>query len=208
MRMLVDHFMCRDGRSEDAARRNYQTALGTLLIFFKDHALPLVEDVEIDGALVACSNHCFVQGVQHHHGSQLLTAVMVRWPSFSRFGSRVLLRFHRCLKEWRQLTPARTRRAMPAPVWEGIAAHLALLNHLHNSVHSHPAGDLHAAVRASSIEKERSCLTACATSPVLVDRDRGFRNWSVYQNWNPRRGYVGKATTSPARKRLIGKIYA
>ena len=25
-----------------------------------------------------------------------------------------------------------------------------------------------------------------ATSPVLVDRDRSFRNWSVYQNWNPR----------------------
>ena len=45
-------------------------------------ALPLVEDVEIDGVLVAYSNDCFVEGVQHHHGSQLLAAVMDRWPSF------------------------------------------------------------------------------------------------------------------------------
>ena len=39
-----------------------------------------------------CSGRVFQQllcpGVQHHHGSQLLAAVMVRWPSFSRFGSR------------------------------------------------------------------------------------------------------------------------
>ena len=45
-----------------------------------------------DGALVAYSNGCFVQGVQHHSGSQLLAAVMDRWPSFSRFGSNKLPR--------------------------------------------------------------------------------------------------------------------
>ena len=33
-------------------------------------------------------------------------------------------RFHRCLKGWRQLTLARTRRAVPAPVWEGNCNHL------------------------------------------------------------------------------------
>ena len=37
-------------------------------------------------------------GVQHHYGSQLLAAVMDGWPSFSRFGSRQLPSFHRCLK--------------------------------------------------------------------------------------------------------------
>ena len=99
LRMLVDHLMCRDGRSEEsllerrvvrtlAARRNYETALGTFLKFVKERALPLVEDVEIDGVLVAYSNDCFIQGVQHHHGSQLRAALMDRWPSFSRFGSR------------------------------------------------------------------------------------------------------------------------
>ena len=40
--------------------------------------LPVVEDVEIDGALVAYSNDCFLQGVQHHSGSQFLAAVKDR----------------------------------------------------------------------------------------------------------------------------------
>ena len=33
--------------------------------------------------------------------------------------------------EWRQLTPERTRRALPAPVWEDIAAQLTRLNQPH-----------------------------------------------------------------------------
>ena len=70
-----------------AARVIQQTALGTLFKFVKERTLQLVENVEIDGALVAYSNDCFVQGVQHHHGSQFLTAVMCRWLSFSRFES-------------------------------------------------------------------------------------------------------------------------
>ena len=44
--------------------------------FVKERAFPLVEDVEIDGALVAYSNDCFVQGIQHHHGSLVLAVVM------------------------------------------------------------------------------------------------------------------------------------
>ena len=42
-------------------------------------------------------------------------------------------------------------------------------------VHPHFAGNVHASVRVSGIEKERSCPTACATSPMLVGRDRSFR---------------------------------
>ena len=38
---------------------------------------------------------------------------------------------HRCLQEWRHLIPARTRQTMPAPVWEGIATPLNVLNHPH-----------------------------------------------------------------------------
>ena len=86
--MMIDHLMRRDGRSEEShlerrdmrtlsARRNYQTAIGKFLKFVKERALPLDEDVEIDGALVAYSND-FVQGFQHHHGSQLLATVMDR----------------------------------------------------------------------------------------------------------------------------------
>ena len=47
---------------------------------------------------------------------------------FSLSESRKLPRFHRCFKGWRRPTLERTRRAMPAPVWEGIAAQLTLLN--------------------------------------------------------------------------------
>ena len=76
--ILVDHLMCRYGELEElesllkrravgalAARRSHQTALGKFL-------------------------KCFVLGVHHHHGSQLVAAVKDRWPSFSRFGSSKL----------------------------------------------------------------------------------------------------------------------
>ena len=90
-----------DGRSEDsllerravktlAARHNPKTSLGKFLMVVQMRALPLVEDVEVDGALVAYSNDCSVQGVQHHNGSQHLVAMMERWPSFSRYGSSKL----------------------------------------------------------------------------------------------------------------------
>ena len=101
--MLVDHLLCRDRRLEEsllerragrtvAARQNHQTALGKFLKFVQKSTLPLVENVEIDGALVAHSNACSAQGVQHHNGSQLLAAVMYRWPPFSSCGSSILPR--------------------------------------------------------------------------------------------------------------------
>ena len=107
-------------------------------------------------SLVAYSNDCFVQGVQHRQGSQLLAAVVDRSPPFSHFGSRKLPSFHRCLQGWRQLTPARTRRAIPVPAWEGIASQLTLLNNLHMAgiVHPQLVDDAHASVRSSGIEKE------------------------------------------------------
>ena len=143
-----------------AARRTYQTALGTFLKFVKERALPLVEEVEFDGVLVAYSNDCFVQGVPHHHGSQLLAAVMDRWPSFSRFGSRKLPRLSRFVK-------GSHLRAFDEHCRPCNTTHPSQSSS-YGSVHPHFAGNLHASVRASGIEKERSCLTACATSPVLV----------------------------------------
>ena len=93
--------------------------------------LSQVEDVEIDVALVAYSNDCFRQGVQHHHGSLFLAAVMDRWPSFSHFVSEKTSEVSSMLEGWRQPTPARAQWALPAPVWEGIAAQLTSLNQLH-----------------------------------------------------------------------------
>ena len=52
----------------------------------------------------------------------------------------------------------------------------------HDCVHPHFAGNADASVRASGIEKEGFCPTACATSPMLVGRNRSLRNWSVHQD--------------------------
>ena len=52
--------------------------------------------------------------------------------------------------------------------------------------HSRLIGNLHASVRGYGIEKEGSCPTADATSPLLVGRDRSIRNWSVHQDRSPR----------------------
>ena len=87
-----------------AARQNHQLTLGKFFKFVvQKRTLLLVED-------------------------ESLAAVMDLWPSFSRFGSSTLPKFHQCLMEWRQLTPARTQQTMPAPVWEGRPS---LLDHPH-----------------------------------------------------------------------------
>ena len=64
----------------------------------------------------------------------------------------------------------------------------------YGSVHPHLAGHEHASVTASDVEKEGSCPTAYATSPLLASRDRGFRHCSVYQDKDPR--WVGPRETS------------
>ena len=86
---LVHRLMCRDGRSEEsllkrravttlAARRNCQLVLGAFVKFVKERALHLDEDVEVNDARVVYPNDSFFLEVQHHHGSQLLAAVMDR----------------------------------------------------------------------------------------------------------------------------------
>ena len=63
---------------------------GQLLKCVKERSLHLVKDVEVNDGQDASRKDCFVMGIPHHHGSQLLAAVMARWPSFSRFGSSQL----------------------------------------------------------------------------------------------------------------------
>ena len=113
----------------------------------------------------------------HHHGSQLHAAVMDRWPSFSRSGSRNFLRFHQCLKG----VPATRTCAHPT---SNVGTSLGrITGQLHpsqsspcGSVRPHLAGVVHASVRALGVEKEGYCSSACATSPTVVGRDRTFRN--------------------------------
>ena len=72
--LLGDHLMCPDGRSEESllkrraamtipARQNLQTAFGKFFKFVQKRTHLQIEDVEIETALVAYSNDCFVHGV-------------------------------------------------------------------------------------------------------------------------------------------------
>ena len=71
-----------------------------------------------------------MDGIQHHHGSKLLAALMHKWPAFSRFGGRKLPRFHRALRGWRLLTPGQSKKAFPLILWEAVAAVLAMQGNL------------------------------------------------------------------------------
>ena len=178
--MLVDHLMCRDGRSEEsflerravrtlAARQNYQTALGTFHKPVKERALPLVEDVEIDGALVVERLLC-----PGSSASPCFTASCCRDGPENFRGSiddEGVETAHTCAHSTSNACTSLGRHGNATRPCQSSS---------YGSVHPHLAGNPHASVRASGIEKERSCPTACATSPALVHRDRSFRNWSVY----------------------------
>ena len=70
-----------------------KTALGTSLKFVKERALsPWSKTSKSTVPQLCVLKDCFVQGVQHHHGSQLLAAVMDRgtilmWQCSSSFCS-------------------------------------------------------------------------------------------------------------------------
>ena len=128
LRMLIDRLMCRDGKMEElllerravktlAARLIDQTAHGTFLKCVKERVFPLVEDVEFYSAPRA-------QKIALPTMVRSFLPVMDRWPSFSRSGSRKLPRFHRYLKERRQLTHPTSNAS------KTIAAQLTLLKHL------------------------------------------------------------------------------
>ena len=102
---LICHLVCRNGKLNQlvlqrtaagtlAARRVNQTTVGTFLKCVDENVLPLEEDVEIDGALVAYSKKkkCFALGIPHPIEFRLLASVKDRWPLFSRSEFNRLLR--------------------------------------------------------------------------------------------------------------------
>ena len=122
LRMLVDHLMCSRWK------------IGTLALGAKSCNDPRRKDGIIKPLLGRSSSlhkstRFFWSKTSRStvRGSRIPTTALSRELSIT---TRKLPRFQRCLKAWRQLTPARTRRAMPAPVWEGIAAQVTHLNQL------------------------------------------------------------------------------
>ena len=86
LRMLDDHWMCRDGvgRSAPGTKSCENTGSTTELSSRSWDAPQICNGARAPSGRM--TSKCSVQEVQHHHGSQLLAAVMDRWPSFSRFG--------------------------------------------------------------------------------------------------------------------------
>ena len=84
----------------------------------------LVEDNEVDGALVNNMNDSFFAGVQAHVGERLMAELMSEVPEFSKTGRRTTPRVWRCLRGWRRLCPSRSRRPYPLPAWAAMANEL------------------------------------------------------------------------------------
>ena len=156
--------------------------LGKFLKFVQKRTLPLVEHVNVDGAQVTYSNVCSVQGVQHHHGTQFLAAVMdllaVHQPLCVQQTAEVPL-----ISEGVAATHTRAHPTNNAST--NVGRNCSTLHPSQSSpcgsVHPHHPGDVHSPVRASGVENEGSCPTACATAPMSVGRDRNIRNCSVFQ---------------------------
>ena len=84
----------------------------------------LVEDNEVDGALVNNMNDSFFAGVQARVGERLMAELMSEVPEFSKTGRRTTPRVWRCLRGWRRLCPSRSRRPYPLPAWAAMANEL------------------------------------------------------------------------------------
>ena len=176
------------------ARRNYQTALGTFLKIVKERALPLVEDVEdvedveIDGAWLRTRT---IALSRKFNMPMVRSFVLLRWI-VSRHGAALVQKTSEGPSVLEGVAKAHTCAHSMNSLGRHCNTTRFSQSSSYGSVHSHLAGDLHASVRASGVEKERSCHTACATSPELVAASRtgvstktGIRDGSVLvdQRW-------------------------
>ncbi|CAK0810365.1 unnamed protein product, partial [Prorocentrum cordatum] len=106
-------------------QRQYVMELQGFVDFAYLRQLRTATSALLDAALVEYMNHMFFRGEQAFRGEKLLAAVMARSPEFSRVGISKMPRAWRCLKGWRRLTPGRSRKPAPLPVWCGIAVEFA-----------------------------------------------------------------------------------
>ena len=128
----MDAFMDAGGQSflelntiANKSQLRYDSSLRSFLVFAEEKSLVLTTGTEWDEALVMFMNRRLFEGHQAYVGECLICAVMNKLPEFSKGGSRSLPRAWKCVKDWRRLTPGRSRRAWPWAFWAGMATHLA-----------------------------------------------------------------------------------
>ena len=76
----------------------------------------------------------------------------------------------------------------------------------YGSVHPHLARDAHSPVRASGVENDGSCPTACDTAPMLGGGVRSFRNWSVHQEKRLRRVGLCQTALASLSQEALGHV--
>ena len=106
-------------------RKKYMAALGWCNRCVRLHNLPMRRDVDIDHALTAHMNHHYFKGFQSHVGETLVSAFIDSSPDFGKYGVRRTPRAWRAVRAWRRLTPSRSRRPWPPPLWADIAVTLS-----------------------------------------------------------------------------------
>ena len=111
---------------EGSSAELYKQSLRVFIDWATDNGKRLVEDDEVDEALVGYVNKSFFAGVQAHVGERLMAGLMsAEVPEFSQTGRRTTPRAWRCLRGWRRLCPCHSRRPYPLPVWAAMANQLS-----------------------------------------------------------------------------------
>ena len=89
----------------------------------------LVEDSEVDGAVVEHLNKLFGLGRPPSDGDLLLVGLLFFQPQYGKRGGQSLPRAWRALLGWRKKAPGRSRRPLPRSLWSGIIWMLCLQGH-------------------------------------------------------------------------------
>lgn len=104
----------------------YAAALAACRLWVRSRGFRMVNDTEIDKALVTYMDHHYFKGFQSHLGETVMSAFIDANPSFGKYGVRRTPRSWRALRAWRRLTPSRSRRPWPLFVWAALAVTLVL----------------------------------------------------------------------------------
>ena len=102
----------------------YKQSLQEFMEWANNNGRRLVEDNEVDDALVNYMNEKFSAGVQAHVGERLMAGLMSEVTEFSKTGRRTTPTAWRSLRGWRRLCPSRSRRPCPLPVSAAMANEL------------------------------------------------------------------------------------
>ena len=102
------------------SRKLYRMKLDEFFAWCTSCRLPLLGARQVEQALVAYFNDCYQNGKNSPIGEQTAAALAFFVPDFKVLADTIP-RSLRCLKGWRRLRPARSKRPWPWAVWAGLA---------------------------------------------------------------------------------------